>query len=102
MTTFDNYRVLTPAGYRVHVGNDYATFMLLDVFDVATPADALEQAKRVRYYVLRENGKEWLAIADRSACTVQVEEFACPDKWWEDEDNDLSTLEFSCDEDDAL
>lgn len=93
----------TPAGFRVHVGNDYATFLLLDVYDVTTPAEALEQARKVRYRITHVvNEDRWLAVGNRSACTVQVEEYDCPDAWWEDEDNDLSTLKFYCDEQDAL
>lgn len=93
----------TVAGYRVHVGNPDATFLLLDVYDVTTPAEALEQARKVRYRIVRESDGAWYLVpSDTSNCTTQVEEYDCPDAWWEDEDNDLSTLEFYCDEQDAL
>jgi hypothetical protein len=98
------------SGFRVHVGmRDYPhqTFLLLDVYDVTTPAGAKEKARRCTYDAAKYDNLLWLGVHDSYSCGVEVSEAGNPDalpddiicyRWqgWS------GGVTFICNEDDAL
>lgn len=93
-------------GYRVHVSADRwdaCTFMLLDVYNAATPEDAIALASRCRFRVTEEERAHWLDV--RATDGTDASPVFWPDPLPEDREDRrevLDTLAFTCYEEDAL
>lgn len=96
-------------GYRVHIGNEVSTFLLLDVWGVASAEQAVEKAKNIRF-TRTHDGYLTMAIYGKIGKVVTItsvrrmgdfDQFDAPEPVWDE--TDLSSLDFWCDEEmDAL
>lgn len=96
-------------GYRVHIGNEVATFLLLDVWGVTSAEQAVEKAKGLRYartydgYLsMTHYGKIGMGMGFITVRRMgDFDQFDAPEPVWDEQD--LSSLEFWSDEEmDAL
>lgn len=90
--------------YRVHVGDECNTYLWLDIFDVASPEEAIAQAERVRYVVRRRDGDLWLMTDGSNGCTAPVQMCGCGDRVWPGTPIDtlIQSLTFWCSDEDII